>query len=542
MSVGIHNGNVSDKERKLVEALRNTISFGKLFLPDDFKRSATPTFHYHVAEVQDNPDKQNILVCLPRGHGKTVLTKANILRTFLGKDVLPEITVDFHFYVWLAATQSQSYLNLDYIKGHIEENERIKYYFGNQRGKIWNKEDIELKNGCKLLSKSNVSGLRGMAKGHMRPTKIIADDFEDENNTKTDTSREQVRNIITAVLQPALDPDIGILQLNGTPVHHDAFIVRLLNEYESHKKNGTLDKFMWEVVTYKTTVDDPLWPSYQGTKKLKNKRQFYLDSQMPAKWYQEYEMMVQSPDDRSFTEDHIRYWDGSLYFKNDEPHLHITSIDGASVDKHLPVFTFVGADTATDVRSMESDPTVIIGIALDEHNNTYVLQYTRERGMPIKKLEGDFGDDRIGIVDMLFEYHKMYKAKMYSIEDVGISKGIFPALKEEKRRRNDFTMNVRHAKPEGKEKLSRIYSIISGRFAMRTVFLKKNMNAFVQELMTFGPRMASDDVLDAFAYALDKAYPPSAQKQIESSNKVEPFWYEKQNKNTEQTDSWITVG
>ena len=58
--------------------------------------------------------------------------------------------------------------------------EIIKYYFGSLKGKKWTEEDIELANGCKLLPKSNVSGIRGGAKLHKRYDLIILDDFEDE--------------------------------------------------------------------------------------------------------------------------------------------------------------------------------------------------------------------------------------------------------------------------------------------------------------------------------------------------------------------------
>ncbi len=44
------------------------------------------------------------------------------------------------------------------IKGkqYVEVNERIKYYFGDLKGRKWTEDDIELKNNCKLISKSNL--------------------------------------------------------------------------------------------------------------------------------------------------------------------------------------------------------------------------------------------------------------------------------------------------------------------------------------------------------------------------------------------------
>ena len=159
----INSQNVSQAEEPLRLASKDLISFGKLFLPDDFLRSETPFFHYEVADAIDDKNIKQTAIIIPRGHGKTVLTKASIIKDFVfaTKD-------NFLFYAWVSATQKLSVGNMDYIKHHMEFNDRIKYYFGNLKGRKWTEEDIELTNGCKLISKSNVAGIRGGAKIHKR--------------------------------------------------------------------------------------------------------------------------------------------------------------------------------------------------------------------------------------------------------------------------------------------------------------------------------------------------------------------------------------
>ena len=49
-SFNINKNNVSEKERVLELAKKDIISFGQLFLPEDFMRSETPFFHYEVAD------------------------------------------------------------------------------------------------------------------------------------------------------------------------------------------------------------------------------------------------------------------------------------------------------------------------------------------------------------------------------------------------------------------------------------------------------------------------------------------------------------
>ena len=50
----INKRNISEAEEQLLLAHNDLIAFGKLFLPDDFKRSETPPFHYEMADAIDN--------------------------------------------------------------------------------------------------------------------------------------------------------------------------------------------------------------------------------------------------------------------------------------------------------------------------------------------------------------------------------------------------------------------------------------------------------------------------------------------------------
>ena len=77
ISFNINTQDVSKAEEVLQLARNDLIAFGKLFLPDDFMRSETPFFHYEVADSLSDLDCRQLAVVLPRGHGKTVLTKTN---------------------------------------------------------------------------------------------------------------------------------------------------------------------------------------------------------------------------------------------------------------------------------------------------------------------------------------------------------------------------------------------------------------------------------------------------------------------------------
>jgi len=503
----INKENVSKAEEALELAKSDMIAFGKLFLPDDYMRSETPFFHYEVADAISNPLHRQMAVILPRGHGKTVLTKCSILHDFcFAKEPL--------FYGWVAASSKISVPNLDYIKYHLEYNDKILYYFGSLKGKKWTEDDIELKNNCKLISKSNLSGIRGGAKLHKRYDLIVLDDFEDENNTITPESRSKIANLVTAVVFPALEPLDGRLRINGTPVHYDSFINNILVGFDKSKKDK--EEFSWKVISYKAIQPDgtPLWPSWFGHKEMERKKKFYADSGQPQKFFQEYMMEVQSAEDSIFTREHIQYWEGRFFYDEEAqvPYIHIEG------DDPKPINVFAGVDPATDSARRDSDYSVILFVGVDVDNNVYVIDYIRKRSLPVLGIPGT---GRKGIVDLIFDNEAIYHCGLYCIEDTTMSKPIFQALSAEMRRRNDFSVGYTAEKPGNRmSKRDRIQEILAQRFAIKSVYIKKSMYDLEREVITFGPRMAHDDAIDALAYACKHAFPPKFKK-----NEKEERWF-----------------
>ena len=493
--------NVAKAEEALLLASKDLVAFGKLFLPDDFMRSETPWFHYEMADAmtakldKNNYKYANLAIILPRGHGKTVLTKADIMRSFcFAKEPL--------FYGWVSATQKLATGNMDYVKTHLELNDTIRYYFGDLQGKKWTEQDIELSNGCKLISKSNISGIRGGAKLHKRYDLIILDDFEDENNTLTPESRSKNANMVTAVVHPALEPDGGRLRINGTPVHYDSFINNLIVNSERAKSDK--EEFSWKVLMHKAIQSDgaPLWHSWFPLTKLEEKKKFYADSGKASKFYQEYMMEVQSEEDSIFNMRHINYWDGT--FKHDDQSgINYVVIDG----QEKPVNTYMGVDPATDSERRESDFSVIIIIAIDADSTIYVLDYIRKRGLPVLAIPGE---DKKGIVDYVFEQNSIFKPRLSVIEDTTMSRPVFQSIISEMRRRNDFTVKVKQEKPGTRmSKRDRIQEILAQRMAIGAVKIKKTHYDLQHEIITFGPRMAHDDTIDALAYSVKYSIPPT---------------------------------
>ena len=129
--MNINSQNISEAEEVLQLASKDLIAFGKLFLPDDFMRSETPPFHYEIADTITDMEKKQVAIILPRGHGKTVMTKCDILKSFC-------FTKDPLFYGWVSATAKLATGNMDYVKTHIETNDRIKYSYWEYQTFVFN--------------------------------------------------------------------------------------------------------------------------------------------------------------------------------------------------------------------------------------------------------------------------------------------------------------------------------------------------------------------------------------------------------------------
>ena len=277
------NGNVSKNEETLQLAHSNLITFGKLFSPQDFLASATPDFHIDVGKMLIDKSNQQLALVLPRDHAKSTLAATAVLHRFLfaTKD-RPE------FIAWIGEAQDQARDNLNWISNHIYSNPAIHYYFGDLQGDKWTKDEFTLSNGCRMIGKGTSQRLRGKKQLSTRYTGIILDDFESELNTKTPDSRRQIKEWVTAAVYPAIDFDKdGFLWCNGTIVHYDSFLNGLVKGSQEAKNTG--EEYAWKVFTRKALEDGkPIWPSRWPVKKLEERKQFYIDSGTPAKFYQEY--------------------------------------------------------------------------------------------------------------------------------------------------------------------------------------------------------------------------------------------------------------
>lgn len=520
-------------EIMLKAAYDNLITFGKLFLSGDFKKSETPWFHYEIAEELISPSQKPCAIVISRGHAKTTLVKAKIIRDlFFAKKAkewgFAEKEKDL-FFGWVSSNQKKSKNNVAYVKLHLEHNEKISYYagkpgVGSMRGDTWNQEDLVTAYGDRLVSSSNLTSMRGdtlatLKSGAVRYTCVFIDDAENEENTRTQTSREKiVDNIMNGILPAIEKNEPGCrLFLMETPVHYDCFAQNIMDKWAKVQKEGqeAIDKYTWKVITYGVSQPDKpggvLWKSWLPRKKLDEIKQTYIDSPRGVEgYYQEYELQVQSSENALWRREHLKFYEG--YYSHIEGQNYIIIND-----ERYPINTFIGCDPSTDIETKHSDFSVIMVIGVDVANNVYVLDYERHRSIPTMALRDSKGeiDGKKGVVDYITEMYDKYKCKAATVEDVAMNRTVFQDLNKWKKTNNRFDISVIPEPPGGREKSNRIYSGLNSRFSGGSIYIKENQFELINEIIKFGPKMAHDDTIESLYYACRYSFPPTFEKEVD---------------------------
>ncbi len=480
------NGKISKNEEALQLAYSDLITFGKLFSPQDFLASATPNFHREVGKLLTDRSKQQLALVLPRDHAKSTMAACAVLHRFVfATKENPE------FIAWIGEAQDQARDNLAWIQNHIYDNPAIHYYFGDLEGDKWTKDEFTLRNGCRMIGKGTSQRLRGKRQNSTRYTGIILDDFESELNTKTPDSRRQIKEWVTAAVYPAIDFDKdGFLWCNGTIVHYDSFLNGLVSKYQESKNTG--EDFAWEVFTRKAIEDGaPIWPSRWPMKKLDERKQFYIDSGTPAKFYQEYMNQAKSPEDQIFSEEDINNAQYKGYARYDEAYSswYIKLDDGRKEYVNI----YIGVDPASTI-GVHNDYSVIMVLGVTAEFDYYVIEYWRKRVLPMD------------CADQIFEIAKRYDPiRRINIETIAYQEMLRDYVMKRSKREGLFLPGIEKGiKNYNQKKKDRLFEGLQPMFKAGAVHIKKEMHEFIGELLDF-PKGSHDDTIDAFWLATQYA-------------------------------------
>tara|TARA_Y100001963_G_scaffold160189_1_gene268804 strand:- start:7850 stop:9358 length:1509 start_codon:yes stop_codon:yes gene_type:complete len=499
-----------DKTEILTKLKSNMITFGKIIMPNMFSVDS-PQFHYDIAEQLMDDDKKQINIIAPRGHAKSSIVGGVFPIYHLMFDSGPKLIV------LVSRTQDHAIKLLGTIKDCFDFSNNFRAlfgYWGMNSARTWAKSEIELKDGSMIICKGTGQQLRGIKHGNQRPTMIIVDDPEDENNTKTSEAMETNLRWILQSAVPSLDPQRGRMIIIGTPIHQRC-IVETLKEMEG-----------WENMVFRPDIDKgiALWENWMPIKKLIQKKKELESIARISVFYREYLCEIVGDEDQLFKEEYIQYYEGSIHHDDEgQAFLDIEYINDKETSETRPVNIFIGVDPASSTRQT-ADYSTIVPVAIDKENNRFVLPFHRKRSTPMD------------LAESILEYYNIYKPEKMRIESVGYQEMLRDYLK---RRCEDEGIFIPGLEIKETPRNSKSYRLetMEPYFAQNKIFIRKDQLSLKDELLLY-PRGKHDDILDGMYYAMKKTYTPMHRKEGE---KAKEQTFQERNKKLKDGGDWLVA-
>lgn len=415
----------------------------------------TPPFHKEILDLISDKNNRRIGVIAPRGHAKST-------------------TVDMTYPLWAGCfeqeefiviisdtyTQAAEFINA--LKDEFENNPKIKWLFGNMKGDDWQDGEFVLSNGIKYAAKGSGMKIRGIRHRHTRPTLMIFDDIENDENIKSAEQRQKLYHWFTKAAIPALARG-GRAVIIGTILHFDSLVNKVMKQQDVFKSWQT--RVFYAITTEEDGTERALWPEHRSLEKLRAMRDDPGDQDFIGSitFAQEYQHKPFSEEDAIIQPDWIKECEPSQV-----------------PDKHARLARVLTIDPAASERQT-ADFTAMIVADLYTDGNVYIRAIRNQRTSPSVT------------ADTIRELDEIYKPQV-----IGIEKGalglVFRDLLE--------GLPVIGLEPD-KDKVRRLLAV-SRFFEAGRVYTVKNIQngqAFREQLIEF-PKGTHDDMVDAAAYAV----------------------------------------
>lgn len=499
--------------QRKIQLASSLILFGRVCIPEMCTKPSPP-FHYKLAKYLTDLSRVLINLVAPRGHAKSSVAACLLVlwHVFL-EDLWRFLSGDTNqyirrkkFVILISKTQGEAIRRLDTIKAILgDENGEGKSgvfasifgEWGHATARSWTKTEVVLKDGTTFVAKGTGQPFRGLKKVHTRPTLILADDPEDEENTKTIERMDGNLKWLLEAIIPALDSDIGRCIVIGTPQNQSCMVVRL------HEAVGWTSAWFSNDLSLNRSSWDGcenydrkglLWPELMGEKQMREKLEMARSLGKLSGYYREYETKVVGDEDQLFKPEYFRDYEGTLQEDLLGNHyLKLThrqkEAGGALIElpepELIPVNVFMGVDPASST-NRRADYTVIMVIALDRQGFIYVIDYIRRRMPPAR------------VLDAVRNVWSIYKPLRGAVETTQAQEYIPDLLRKE-----GIFLIGRKPRQGKEERLVRL----EPDFSQNKTYTKPEHQEMKSEFMSF-PRGRHDDTMDAYDLAREISYKP----------------------------------
>ena len=202
--------------------------FGRFFFPHIIRGDQeVPECHLDlIAEINR---KENGAIIFPRSFAKSTWIKIDTIHDCVYA-LEPVI-------LYIGVTIGYAGFHFEAIKSELEVNELLREIYGNlvpsERliGRKWTNTHFETTNGVNVVAKGAGKG-RGVNIKNQRPSKIICDDIEDDEQVRSPERCMQLHDWLYNVIFPSRDPKRGYIKMIGTVLVGHAEVLKF------HKKHG----------------------------------------------------------------------------------------------------------------------------------------------------------------------------------------------------------------------------------------------------------------------------------------------------------------
>lgn len=199
------------------------LDWAREFLPKHLRLAPSLMHNWLAAELDrwQGVEGKKLNVLGPRGSAKsTLVTLAYILRSAVeGREP----------YIWIVSdTHSQACTHLANLRAELEHNRRLRrvYRWSARAGAVWRSEVLMLANGVTIEAYGTGQKVRGRRRMHHRPTLIVCDDLQNDDQVASPEGRARARQWFHGTLLKAGARQTNTINL-ATALHREALAMEL---------------------------------------------------------------------------------------------------------------------------------------------------------------------------------------------------------------------------------------------------------------------------------------------------------------------------
>jgi predicted phage terminase large subunit-like protein len=433
--------------------------FGKFFFPHIIQgKDETPECHHDLLAFLTSPASGAAI--FPRGHAKSTWEKIDTLHDIV-YGLEPVI-------MYISHSLEDAQFHFESMRFELESNKKLQKIYGylvpdlkdKSQSSKWTNKHFETTNGINVVARGANKG-RGVNIKNRRPTKIIVDDAETDEQVHSEMRRRKYHDWLYQVIIPSLDKDRGRIKVIGTVIHPEAEILKF------YKGHGGIFRRAIE-------NEKPIWWPLTSLQRI---RDGYVD---------EKGMFHEGIGLRAFSQEYLNepINDETSIFKREW-------LDKFTYEK-IPDLTRLDIKMAVDPNAGQSQMADFMGICVLGRDRLtgkrYVLEATHFKGS-IEEADPD-KPSQVAFFDQIYS---KWNPIVAGVECVLNQTALYQVLLAKGKYR------LTKLSPEGRDKVNRA-RFVEPLVAQGSILFNASHVTFYNEMIQF-PEGAHDDMVDAFVYA-----------------------------------------